>query len=107
MGTQNSSGKEAEGNVLSGAAGHQGQDRQPSNDVRKSAGAAPDASEAAKPQDVAARSKEATTLQHKIGQTPDIAHPGPERFEAERSKGDAHHDGNEREKDMQKRMEKL
>jgi hypothetical protein len=107
MSTQNTSGKAVGGNIRSGEAGHQGHDRQPSNDISKSGSAAPDASEAAKPQEVAARSNEATALQHKKGRTADIAHPGPERFEAERSKGDAHHDGNELEKDMQKKIENL
>jgi hypothetical protein len=107
MNTQNTNGKSDSGNIRSGEAGHQGHDRQPSNDVRKSASASPDPSEVAKPNEVAARSQEATTLQHKTSHTPDIAHPGPGRLEAERSKGDAHHDGNEREKDMQKKIEKL
>jgi hypothetical protein len=81
MTTERSEKKAMAKDIRGGQAGYQGPDRQPSNNVRKSAGPAPDPAEAAKPAEVAARSKEAAALQHKSMPTPDPMRPGPKKPE--------------------------
>ncbi len=77
MTTARSEKKTMAKDIRGGQAGYQGPDRQPSNDVRKSAGPAPEPSEAAKPAEVAARSKEAAALQNKSVPAADPVRPGP------------------------------
>jgi hypothetical protein len=98
--------RESSGNPNAGEAGHQGQDRQPVKET-KSAVRNPDPGEAASPSQVEARSKEAGEMQKKAAATTDFNYPGPDRLEAEKSKGNAHHNQREKEPDMQKKVEKL
>ena len=74
------------GNPKAGEAGHKGFDRQPDTRNR---------------QKVKSRSEEATEgMKNHDHPRTDMVHPGPDREEAERSKGDAHHNQQEHEKDM-------
>jgi hypothetical protein len=67
----------------------------------------PEPEEAASAREVARLSREAAELAKKTEDGVDYNHPGPERLEAEKSKGNAHHDQQERETDMQKKVEGL
>ena len=74
------------GNVKAGEAGHKGFDRQPDTIA---------------PAEVKERSTEAKAgMKNQDHQHSDMIHPGPDREEGERSKGDAHHNQREREKEM-------
>jgi hypothetical protein len=89
----------------SGESGHKGRDRQPEKNPGSSTGAAPDQQQAATPAQVQSRSRAA---QHKpVGKHPDPVHPGPDRNEAEKSKGHLHHDQREPQPDMQNEVEEL
>jgi hypothetical protein len=99
--------KRVSGHPNAGEAGHQGQDRQPVHNGAKSADRNPEPEEAASPREVARRSQEAEALSKKTEDGVDYNHPGPDRLDAERSKGNAHHDQRERETDMQKKIEGL
>jgi hypothetical protein len=73
--------------IKSGEAGHQGRDRQPA----QGAGAG----------QVQSRSEEAGAMQKNANHDrSDMVHPGPDREEGEKSKGDAHHNQRETEKHM-------
>jgi hypothetical protein len=95
------------GHPHAGEAGHQGQDRQPVHNGTKSTERNPDPDEAATPREVARRSHEAKELSTQVDDGVDYNHPGPDRLEAEKSKGNAHHDQRERETDMQKKVQGL
>jgi len=95
------------GNPNASSAGHQGQDRQPVQNGAKSATRNPDPNEAASPGEVKGRSREAEKLTKNTDNGVDYNHPGPDRLEAEKSKGNVHHDQHERETDMQKKVEGL
>jgi hypothetical protein len=99
--------KRACGHPQAGEAGHQGQDRQPVHNGAKSADRNPEPEEAATPREVARRSREAEELAKKVEDGVDYNHPGPDRMEAEKSKGNVHHNQHERETDMQKKLEGL
>jgi hypothetical protein len=91
----------------SGEAGQHGQDRQAQRHTTGNPPApAPDPAKAATPGQARTRSVEA---QKKPGpvDAPDFVHPGPNRYEAEKSKGDLHHKQHEPEPDMQDEVEEL
>jgi hypothetical protein len=67
----------------------------------------PDPDEAASPGEVKGRSREAEGMTKKTENGVDYNHPGPDRLEAEKSKGHVHHDQQEHETDMQKKVEGL
>jgi hypothetical protein len=94
--------------VTAGEAGQQGQDRQPVKEpdahVRSPA---PEKRDVADTSQVRGRSDEARANM-KGGQTrKDQLDPGPAREEAEKSKGNAHHEGHESEPEMHRKVEKL
>jgi hypothetical protein len=78
--------KRKTGDVRSGEAGHRGHDRQPAKGTTS--------------RQLRARSAEAGTMKYPRHNRPDMTGPGPGREECERSKGDAHHDQRETERDM-------
>jgi hypothetical protein len=102
MGTRKSSGRRH-----GGSAGHQGHDRQPVKNGVQSSERNPEPEEAARPVEVAERSDEASEMNLKAVDGQDFNHPGPARLEAEKSKGNAHHDQHEIEPDMHKKVEGL
>jgi hypothetical protein len=78
-------GKKSE-NAKAGEAGQQGRDRQP---------------QTASQGKVKSRSVEAREgMKNKAHERSDMVHPGPNREEGERSKGDVHHNQHEHEKEM-------
>jgi len=89
----------------SGESGQQGHDRQPGNDIQRSADRTPDEQEAATPRQVQRRSKKATTRKPVAACDPN--HPGPQRDESQKSKGNAHHDQREPQPDMQDEVEEI
>jgi hypothetical protein len=91
---------EQTGNVKAGEAGQSGRDRQPSSG--SGGGTTPGSDQsAATPGEVKRRSQEADAgMKNKSHDKSDMVHPGPNREEGERSKGDAHHDQHEKEKEM-------
>ncbi len=94
--------------VGAGEAGHQGQDRQPVKNVGKKVhGTAPEGEEVAQAGQVHTRSDDAAALQKGGAARKDQLKPGPERDEAQKSKGNAHHDQRETEPEMAKKVEKL
>lgn len=95
------------GNVQAGEAGHAGQDRQPvKNPGHKETGTAPEGAQAASAGQVQKRSDEAQKG-NQGSERADMVHPGPDREEAEKSKGGAHHNMKEKEPEMGKKVEKL
>ena len=98
----------AANNVGAGEAGHQGQDRQPVKDVgKKVQGTAPEGEDVAGPGQVHGRSEDAAALEKSGAARKDQLKPGPEREEAQKSKGNAHHNQHETEPEMAKKVEKL
>ena len=95
------------GHPHAGEAGHRGHDRQPVHNGANAVDRNPEPEEAATPREVARRSHEAEKLGKKVEDGVDYNHPGPDRMEAERSKGHVHHDQHECETDMQKKVEGL
>ncbi|MGN6371228.1 MAG: hypothetical protein ACTHN5_23480 [Phycisphaerae bacterium] len=96
------------GNPHASSAGHQGQDRQPVRNGTRSTTENPDPQEAANASEVKDRSREAKELTQKPDKEGvDYNHPGPDRMEAEKSKGNVHHNQHEHETDMQKKIEGL
>lgn len=91
----------------SGEAGHQGRDRQAQKDVtRNPAEAAPSEQTAATPPQAKGRSAEAKKPATPVDQ-PDAVHPGPGRYELERSKGNLHHKQHEPQPDMGEEVKEL
>ena len=88
-----------------GEPGHQGSDRQPGKDVGRSDRRTPGAGQAAGTGQTRARSKEAAPKPEV--DRPDWVHPGPGRFEGEKSKGNLHHSQHEPQPDMQDQIEDL
>ena len=91
----------------SGEAGHHGQDRQAQKHPTGNPPApAPDPAKAATAAQTQSRS---TDAQKKPipADAPDFVHPGPNRYEAEKSKGNLHHKQHEPQPDMQDEVEEL
>src|SRR5690242_1078003 len=93
-------GMNKQGDEKAGEAGHGGQDRQPG----KGHAQKPENEQtAATPPQVKSRSDKAKAVQapqRAPHEQADALHPGPNRDERERSKGDLHHDQHETEKEM-------
>jgi hypothetical protein len=98
MSERNDMGKQ--GDDKAGESGHGGPDRQPGKEHAQK----PESEQtAATPPEVKSRSTKAAAAggsEHASHGQPDALHPGPNRDERERSKGDLHHDQHEKEKEM-------
>ena len=104
MSERNDMGKH--GDDKAGESGHGGHDRQPGKEHAQK----PESEQtAATPPEVKSRSSKAAAergaaaageAEHASRGQPDALHPGPNRDERERSKGDLHHDQHEKEKEM-------
>jgi hypothetical protein len=89
----------------SGESGHQGSDRQPGRDVSQSHRPNPEPRQSATPAQTKNRSDEASrkpAVAHR-----DFLHPGPDRYEAEKSKGNLHHHQQEPQPNMREEFEDL
>ncbi|HVX85620.1 MAG TPA: hypothetical protein VH253_12630 [Phycisphaerae bacterium] len=96
------------GNAMAGEAGQRGQDRQPvKNAGNHVEGTAPEGAQVAGAGQVRGRSEEARKAMTRGEARKDMLDPGPGREEAERSKGNAHHDQHELEPEMNKKVEGL
>jgi hypothetical protein len=93
---------------MAGVAGQRGQDRQPVRDAGNHVdGPAPEGEQVAEAGEVRDRSEEAKEGMKGGYARKDMLNPGPGREEAERSKGNAHHNQHELEPEMDRKVEGL